>query len=82
MLDYADPRSLLRSVQRDGRVETIVNDQGRRVAPSWVGFTEGERLYVALFHLFPALANHFSSVRDSAKNAFHTSPKEKHRIPC
>ncbi|KAG8748948.1 ATPase with role in protein import into the ER [Serendipita sp. 396] len=32
-------------VQRpDGRVEIIANDQGNRITPSWVGFTDSERL--------------------------------------
>ncbi|KAL4062616.1 heat shock protein 70 family [Scleroderma yunnanense] len=45
-------------VQRGGRVEIIANDQGHRITPSWVGFTDDERL-----------------VGDSAKNAFHSNPK-------
>ncbi|KAJ7124957.1 heat shock protein 70 [Mycena epipterygia] len=32
------------SVQRGGRVEIIANDQGHRITPSWVSFTENERL--------------------------------------
>jgi heat shock protein 5 len=32
------------SVQRGGKVEIIANDQGNRITPSWVGFTEEERL--------------------------------------
>ncbi|KAJ7078855.1 heat shock protein 70 family [Mycena belliarum] len=31
-------------VQRGGRVEIIANDQGSRITPSWVSFTENERL--------------------------------------
>ncbi|KAF7320908.1 hypothetical protein HMN09_00177500 [Mycena chlorophos] len=31
-------------VQRGGRVEIIANDQGNRITPSWVSFTEDERL--------------------------------------
>ncbi|KAI0651310.1 heat shock protein 70 [Trametes meyenii] len=31
-------------VQRGGRVEIIANDQGHRITPSWVGFTDEERL--------------------------------------
>ncbi|OAX43214.1 heat shock protein 70 [Rhizopogon vinicolor AM-OR11-026] len=45
-------------VQRGGRVEIIANDQGHRITPSWVSFTDDERL-----------------VGDSAKNAFHSNPK-------
>ncbi|KAJ6495607.1 heat shock protein 70 family [Mycena vitilis] len=31
-------------VQRGGQVEIIANDQGHRITPSWVSFTETERL--------------------------------------
>ncbi|KAF8341831.1 heat shock protein 70 family [Amanita rubescens] len=31
-------------VQRHGQVEIIANDQGNRITPSWVGFTDEERL--------------------------------------
>jgi heat shock protein 5 len=31
-------------VQRGGRVEIIANDQGHRITPSWVSFTDEERL--------------------------------------
>lgn len=31
-------------VQRQGRVEIITNDQGNRITPSYVAFTESERL--------------------------------------
>lgn len=31
-------------VQQGGRVEIIANDQGHRITPSWVGFTDEERL--------------------------------------
>ncbi|KIL58290.1 hypothetical protein M378DRAFT_170815 [Amanita muscaria Koide BX008] len=31
-------------VQRRGQVEIIANDQGHRITPSWVGFTDDERL--------------------------------------
>jgi Hsp70 protein len=33
-------------VQRGGVVEIIANDQGHRITPSWVSFTDEERLYV------------------------------------
>lgn len=32
------------SVYRGGRVEIIPNDQGHRITPSWVSFTDQERL--------------------------------------
>ena len=32
------------SVQRGGRVEIIANDQGHRITPSWVFFSDKERL--------------------------------------
>jgi heat shock protein 5 len=31
-------------VQRGGRVEILANDQGHRITPSWVSFTDDERL--------------------------------------
>jgi heat shock protein 5 len=31
-------------VQRGGRVEILANDQGNRITPSWVSFTDDERL--------------------------------------
>lgn len=33
-------------VHRGGRVEIIANDQDNRITPSWVHFTDEERLYV------------------------------------
>ena len=35
------------SVQRGGRVEIIANDQGHRITPSWVAFSDEERLYAS-----------------------------------
>ena len=32
------------AVQKNGNVEIIANDQGNRITPSWVGFTDEERL--------------------------------------
>ncbi|KAI0077665.1 heat shock protein 70 [Panus rudis PR-1116 ss-1] len=44
-------------VQRGGRVEIIPNDQGHRITPSWVSFTDEERLVgdaaKNAFHLNP-----------------------------
>ncbi|KAG2145618.1 heat shock protein 70 family [Suillus cothurnatus] len=55
-------------VQRGGRVEIIANDQGHRITPSWVSFTDDERLPGNLGLLVPY------RVGDSAKNAFHSNP--------
>ena len=38
----------MNSVQRGGRVEIIANDQGHRITPSWVSFSDEERLCVFL----------------------------------
>ena len=38
------PNPIVHSVQRGGRVEIIANDQGHRITPSWVSFTDDERL--------------------------------------
>lgn len=52
------------SVQRGGRVEIIANDQGHRITPSWVAFTDEERLCVlpSAFSLILALTLKLGSV--------------------
>lgn len=32
------------SIQQKGHVDIIANDQGHRITPSWVSFTDDERL--------------------------------------
>jgi endoplasmic reticulum chaperone BiP len=63
------------SVQRGGRVEIIANDQGHRITPSWVAFTDEERMCV-LLSFFLTLSCPYAEARigDSAKNAFHSNP--------
>ena len=43
---YLEIMSLIEflSVQRGGVVEIIANDQGHQITPSWVSFTDDERL--------------------------------------
>ena len=48
---------LTTSVQRGGVVEIIANDQGHRMTPSWVSFTDDERLYDTT-HPIPAKNAH------------------------
>ena len=44
-LSYVSGLNVIVSIQRPGgRVEIIANDQGNRITPSWVGFTDSERL--------------------------------------
>ncbi|KAJ8590119.1 heat shock protein 70 [Rhizopogon salebrosus TDB-379] len=40
-------------VQRGGRVGIIANDQGHRITPSWVSFSDDERLAKNAFHSNP-----------------------------
>ena len=44
MYNFIYANNFTRSVQRGGRVEIIANDQGHRITPSWVSFTDEERL--------------------------------------
>jgi len=70
--------SLFRSVYKGGRVEIIANDQGNRITPSWVSFNGDERLFVlSLSALLDTTLNttYFYRIGDSAKNAFHSNPK-------
>lgn len=56
-------------------MEIIANDQGHRITPSWVSFTDDERLYVVILVPFPTFADSVPSVGDSAKNILHSNPK-------
>ncbi|KAG6920083.1 hypothetical protein DXG01_010151 [Tephrocybe rancida] len=53
--------NIFHSVQKEGRVEIIPNDQGNRITPSWVSFSGDERLG--------------DRVGDSAKHAFQSNPR-------
>ena len=66
---------LVTSVQRGGVVEIIANDQGHRITPSWVSFTDDERLYDTHIQFLPNSDSCYFSVGDSAKNAFHSNPE-------
>ena len=51
-------------------------NKGHRITPSWVGFTDEERLCVFLTLESRLLClQRFYSVGDSAKNAFHSNPE-------
>jgi molecular chaperone DnaK (HSP70) len=39
-----DNKNLSCSIQQKGRVDIIANDQGHRITPSWVSFSDDERL--------------------------------------
>ncbi|KAG9090531.1 ATPase with role in protein import into the ER [Ceratobasidium sp. UAMH 11750] len=51
-------------VYQGSRVDIIPNDQGNRITPSWVAFTEHEQL------------SHSTRIGDTAKHAFHTNPSQ------
>ena len=63
------------SVQHEGVVEIIANDQGHRITPSWISFTDDERLYDTFIQWLPIRDSFSFSVGDSAKNAFHSNPE-------
>ncbi|CAL1697968.1 unnamed protein product [Somion occarium] len=44
VLIWVQREFIQRNIQRGGRVEIIANDQGHRITPSWVSFTDEERL--------------------------------------
>ena len=69
---------LVTSVQRRGVVEIISNDQAHRITPSWVSFTDDERLYLYDTHIqfLPNSDSCYFSVGDRAKNAFHSNPEK------
>lgn len=82
--EFCHPSSLITNililryrVQRKGVVEIIANDQGHRITPSWVSFTDEERLYVQPPSPFCCRQSKYilPSVGDAAKNAFHTNPQ-------
>ena len=60
------------SVTQGGRVEIIANDQGHRITPSWVSFTEDERLCV---NMFPPL------VLPSDRLSVSVMPRRTHSTP-
>lgn len=56
-------------------MEIIANDQGNRITPSWVSFTEDDRLYGCFCLISSYISPSFSSsIGDSAKNAYPSNP--------
>src|SRR5258707_841639 len=45
--------SIFSLLGRKGVVEIIANDQGHRITPSWVSFTDEKRLYVQTLESLP-----------------------------
>ena len=68
---------LFLSVQEPTGVQIIANDQGNRITPSWVGFTDDDRLYGPPFPVWYVTHNISPlaySIGDSAKNAYPSNP--------